>query len=174
MLDTNTRVGQEVDEGSLLDEIVLFVNTNILDLLFGGNEEMMLDLFSFVSPLAGELLSLVSCVDVVPVGKFGSNKEGEVSHFRHTQVPSDDVFVVEDHATKPLVVRPAAHSRKRSNGADVEEEEDKPATTAAQRLVVRGDLLGANCLEQGLHVIVVREGDRVLGCVIRVLIAFAH
>ena len=34
MLDTDTRVGQEVDEGSLLDEIVLFVDTNIFDLLF--------------------------------------------------------------------------------------------------------------------------------------------
>ena len=133
-----------------------------------------LDLFSLVSPLAGELLSLVSCVDVVPVGEFRSNKEGEVSHLGHTQVPSDDVFVVEDHATKPLVVRPAAHSGKRGNGADVEEEEDKPATTAAQRLVVRGDLLGADCLEQSLHVVVVREGDRVLGCVVRVLITLSH
>ena len=124
--------------------------------------------------MAGELLSLVSCVDVVPVGEFGSNKEGEVSHFGHTQVPSEDVFVMEDHATKPFVVRPAAHSGKRSNGADVEEEEDKPATTAAQRLVVRGDLLGADCLEQSLHVVIVREGDRVLGRVVGVLIALAH
>ena len=133
-----------------------------------------LDLFSLVSPLAGELLSLVSCVDVVPVGEFGSNKEGEVSHLGHTQVPSDDVFVVEDHATKPLVVRPAAHSGKRGNGADVEEEEDKPATTAAQRLVVRGDLLGADSLKQGLHVIVIREGDGVLSGVVGMLIALAH
>ena len=71
-----------------------------------------LDFFNFVAPLTDKLLSLVSCVDVVPVGKFGSNKEGEVSHFGHTQVPCDDVLVVEDHATKPFVVRPATHSGK--------------------------------------------------------------
>ena len=115
LLDTDTRVGQEVDKSSLLDEIVLAVDANILDLLLCGSEECHLDLFSGVSPLVGELLSLVSCVGVVPVGEFGSDKEGEVAHFRHTQVPSEDVFVVEDHATKPLVVRPAAHSGKRGN-----------------------------------------------------------
>ena len=32
MLDTDTRVGQEVDKGSLLDEIVLFVDTDVFDL----------------------------------------------------------------------------------------------------------------------------------------------
>ena len=32
MLDTDTRVGQEVDKGSLLDEIVLIVDTDVLDL----------------------------------------------------------------------------------------------------------------------------------------------
>ena len=33
ILDIDARVGQEVDKGSLLDEIVLFVDTNILNLL---------------------------------------------------------------------------------------------------------------------------------------------
>ena len=33
ILDIGARVGQEVDKGSLLDEIVLLVDTNILNLL---------------------------------------------------------------------------------------------------------------------------------------------
>ena len=32
ILDIGARVGQEVDKGSLLDEIVLFVDTDVLDL----------------------------------------------------------------------------------------------------------------------------------------------
>ena len=37
-----------------------------------------------------------------------------------------------------------------------------------------GDLLGADSLEQGLHVVVVREGDGGVSRVIGVLVTFTH
>ena len=39
---------------------------------------------------------------------------------------------------------------------------------------MRGDLLRANSLEQSLHVVVVREGDGVLGCVVWMLVSLFH
>ena len=68
-----------------------------------------------VSPLVDELLSLIPRVGVVEVGELGSDKEGEVTHLSEAKVEGNDVLVVEDHATKPLVVRPASHARQRGD-----------------------------------------------------------
>lgn len=174
LLDVNTRVGEEADERSLLDEVVLVVDANVLHLLLGGYEPLLLALLNNISPLGDELLGLVTRVDVVEVRELGSNQEGEVAHLRDTQIEGDDVLVVEDHATEPFVMGPAAHAREGCDRSNVEEEEDKTTTGSAQGLVVRGDLLGTDSLEQSFHVIVVREGDRVLGGVVGVLVTFLH
>ncbi len=65
--------------------------------------------------------------------------------------------MVEDHAADPLIVRPATESRDGVNGSNVEEDEQQAATRAGETFVVRGNLLGADSLEEGLHVVEVRE-----------------
>jgi len=109
-LDIGARVGHEVDESALLDEVVLVVDTDVLDLLLGGHEPLHLGLLSVVSPLRDELLSLVTSVHVVEVGELGADHEGEMAELRDTEVEGNDVLVVEDHTTEPLVMRPAAHA----------------------------------------------------------------
>jgi len=84
VLDVATRVSQEVDESSLLDEVVLGVDANVLDLLLGGNEPFHLGLLSVVSPLGHELLALVACVHVVELSELGANHESEVTQLRDT------------------------------------------------------------------------------------------
>ena len=172
--EVETRVSQEVDESSLLDEIVFVVDANVLDLLLGGSHPGHLDFLSVISPLGDELLGLVTRVGVVEVGELGANKEGEVTHLRDSQVEGNDVLVVEDHTSEPLVVGPGAHARERGDRANVQEKEDKTTAGSAKGLVVRGDLLRADSLEQSLHVEVVREADRVLGRVVGMFVALAH
>jgi len=69
---------------------------------------------------------------------------------------------MEDHSSEPLVVGPRAHARKGCDGTNVKEEEDETTAGARQRLVMGRDLLGANSLEQSLHVVVVTERDGVV------------
>ena len=114
-LKSSARVGHEVDKSSLLDEVVLAVDANVLHLLLGWDEPLHLGLLGVISPLVDELLSLIPRVGVVEVGELGSDKEGEVTHLSEAKVEGNDVLVVEDHATKPLVVRPAAHARQRGD-----------------------------------------------------------
>jgi len=131
VLDVAALVGQEVDESSLLDEVVLGVDANVLDLLLGGDEPFHLGLLGVVSPLGNELLALVASVHVVELSELRANHEGEVTQLRDTEVEGKDVFVMEDHSSEPLVVRPRAHARKGCDGTNVEEEEDE--TTAGAR-----------------------------------------
>ena len=60
LLDVDARVGEEVDERSLLDEVVLVVDADVLHLLLGGHEPLLLGLLGMVSPLGDELLGLVA------------------------------------------------------------------------------------------------------------------
>ena len=173
-LESLARSSHEVDERSLLHEVVLTVDAHVLHLLLGGDEPLHLSLLCDIGPLVDELLALVPRVGVVEVGELGSDQEREVTHLGHTQVESNDVLVVEDHTTEPLVVRPAAHAGQRGDGTHVEEEEDETATRPRQRLVVRRDLLGADSLEERLHVSVIREADWVLSSVVGVLVTLLH
>ena len=111
-LDVAARVGQEVDESALLNEVVLLVDADVLDLLLGGHEPLHLGLLGGVSPLGDKLLGLVASVNVVEVGELGADKEGEVTELGHTKVEGNDVFMVEDHGAEPLVMGPAAHARE--------------------------------------------------------------
>ena len=173
-LKSNTGVGQEVDKSSLLDEVVFRVDAHVLDLLLGRHEPLHLGLLSLISPLGNELLGLVAGVDVVEVGELGTNDEGEVADLSNTQVESKDVLVMEDHSSDPLVVGPSTHAGEGGDGTDVEEEEEDATAGAGEGLVMRRDLLGTNSLHEGLHVVVVAEGDGVLSTVVRVFVTLTH
>jgi hypothetical protein len=174
VLNVGARVSQEVDEGSLLDEVVLGVDADVLNLLLGGHEPLHLGFLGVVSPLGNHLLGLVARVHVVEVGEFGSNQESEMAHLGYTKVEGKDVLVMEDHTSEPFVMGPAAHAGEGGDGTNVEEKEDQTASGAGEGLVMRGDLLGANSFEQGLHVVEVVEGDRVGFGVVRVLVTLLH
>jgi len=123
-----TRVLKEVDHGSLLDEIVLIVETYVLDLLLGVYEMAHLLLFDHIRPLRVQLLSLVASVGVVEDGKLGTGHEDKVARLNVAQVEGDKEFVVEDHASDPLVVGPASEAGDRNDRTDVAEH--KEDTTA--------------------------------------------
>lgn len=123
-----TRVLKEVDHGSLLDEIILIVETNVLDLLFGVYEMAHLLLFDHICPLRVQLLSFVASIGVVEDGKLGTGHEDKVARLNVAQVEGDKEFVVEDHTSDPLVVRPASEAGDRNDRTDVAEH--KEDTTA--------------------------------------------
>ena len=154
-LDVLTRVGKEIDKGSLLDEIVFVVDANVFHLFFGGNEVIGLNFLSSVSPLSSQLLSLVTRVNIVEVGELGSDNESEMADLRDTQVECDHVLMMEDKTSDPLVMMPGAHTRKRSDRTDVEEHEDEATSRLAEGLVVRRYLFRSDSIEQSLHIVVV-------------------
>jgi hypothetical protein len=127
--------------------------------------------FSDIGPLAGELLGLVTSVNVVEDGKLGTKHEGEVADFCVANVDSEEVLVVEDHVTDPLVVRPATKARDRGDGTNVGEHENESTAGAGERLVVRGNLFGSDSLKQGFHVVVVGEDEGILLGVVGVDVA---
>lgn len=123
-----TRVLKEVDHGSLLDEIVLIVETNVLDLLLGVDEVAHLLLFDHICPLRVQLLSLVASVGVVEDGELGAGHEDKVARLNVAQVKGDQEFVMEDHASDPLVVGPASEAGDRNDRADVAEHKENTTT----------------------------------------------
>jgi len=82
--------------------------------------------------------------------------------------------VVEDHSTDPLVVGPATETGDGVDGSNVEENEKKASSAARETFIMRRHLLWANCLEQGLHVVEVREDKRVLVTVVGMNVALSH
>jgi hypothetical protein len=78
-LGVELAVGQEVSQGSLLDKFVLFVNSIVLELLFGVYEVLVLSHLSHVSPHVGKLLVLVVGVDVVEDRELWTEDIGEVT-----------------------------------------------------------------------------------------------
>ena len=91
-----------------------------------------------------------------------------------TKIEANEVLVVPDHGSEPLVVGPASESGDGVDGSNVEEDEEETPSTSGEGLVVRGDLLGSDGLEQGLHVVEVREHNWVLLRVIRVHVTLLH
>jgi hypothetical protein len=161
VLEVVAAVGEVVNEGALLDEVVLLVDADVLHLGLGVHEVDHLALLGNVSPLAGELLSLVTGVHIVEDGELGTEHEGEVAELNVAEVDSEQVLVMEDHVTDPLVVGPAAKTRDGGDGTNVGEEENESTAGAGEGLVMGGDLLGADSLEEGLHVVVVGEDEGV-------------
>jgi len=104
-------VGEVVDEGTLLDVVVFRVDAGVFHLLLSVDQVAHLDLLSNVSPLGGELSVFVASENIVEDGELGTEHEGEVSELNVAEVDGEEILVVEDHVTDPLVVRPASKAR---------------------------------------------------------------
>lgn len=104
------RVGQEVDESSLLDCFVLLVDTVVLELLLGMSQMLILSHLSFISPLVGQLSILVVGVSVVEDREFGTDEIREVTNLKVTNVVSNQELVMPDHSSQPIIVFPTAKS----------------------------------------------------------------
>jgi hypothetical protein len=76
-----------------------------------------------------------------------------VSDFNITQIIANKEFVVPNHSSKPLIIGPTTKSGNGINGANVKKEEEDSSTRSRVRFVVRGDLLWADSLKEGLHVV---------------------
>ena len=169
-----TRVGKEVNQSTLLHKVIFFVDAYIFHLLLGLLKVLHLSLFTGVSPLASELLSLVESVGIVEIGELWSKHEGEVSDLHVANEPAHQKFVMPDHSTDPFIISPSSHSREGSNGTNIEEQEDKTTSASRKRFVVWRYLFWSNCLEKSLHVVIVREENWVGFGVVWVLVAVGH
>mmetsp|Transcript_19494 Transcript_19494/g.29959 ORF Transcript_19494/g.29959 Transcript_19494/m.29959 type:complete len:203 (+) Transcript_19494:488-1096(+) len=167
-LGINLRVGEEVDERSLLDEFVLLVNSVVLDLLLGEAQVLVLGHLSLVSPGVGHLLQLVARVDIIEDRELRTHEVSEVSNLNVAKVEGNEELVMPDHASKPVVVLPAAKSRDSVDRSNVKGEEQQSTARTGQGLVVRRDLLGANGGEEALHEVHVGHVNGSSGAVIGV------
>lgn len=104
LLKVELLVGEEVNECSLLDVVVLGVESDELHLFFGGAEVSELCLLRDVSPHGAELLGLVSGVNIVEDSELGTQEVSEVSDLDVAQVKANQVLVVENHTSEPFVV----------------------------------------------------------------------
>ena len=86
--------------------------------------------FANVGPHGAELLGFISGVYVVENGEFGSEEVGKVSDFSIPEIERNQIFVMPDHASEPLVVGPSSESGNCVDGSDVEEEEQKPSSAS--------------------------------------------
>jgi len=174
VLKVSSRVGQEVNKGSLLNEVVLLVETNVFHLFLGMNKVSHLLLFTNIGPVGAELLQLVLGVNVVEDGELGTGQPMEVTDLSPTEVETDQELVMENHTSDPLVVGPATELGNGGDGSNVSEQEDETTTGTGEGLVMRGNVLGTDSLEQGLHVVVVGVNKRRLLRVVGVLVTRAH
>ena len=62
---TKFRVSKEVNESSLLDIFVFFVNSVVLKLFFGVSQMLILNHLSSISPLVGELSVFIARVHII-------------------------------------------------------------------------------------------------------------
>ena len=108
VLKLSSRISQEVHQSSLLHKVVLIVKSHIVHLFLRVRQVNSLLLLTSVGPLRTELLHLVVGVDVVEDGEFGAGEPVEVADFGPTEVETNHELVVENHASDPLVVGPAA------------------------------------------------------------------
>jgi len=174
VLEVGSGVGEEVDHSTFLDEIVLLVESNVLHLFLGVGKVGHLLLLANVGPLGAELLHLVHGVHVVEDGELGAWEPEEVADLSPAEVEANHELVVEDHASDPLVVGPAAELGNGGDGSNVGEKEDKTTAGASKGLVVGGDVLGADSLEQGLNVVVVSVNEGRLLSMVGVDITGSH
>lgn len=130
LLEVQLLIGEVVDESSLLDVVVFRVDADVLHLLLGVSEVSQLFLLGNISPGAGELLGLIARVDVVEDGELGTDEVSEVTDLNVAEVEGDEELVMEDHATDPFIVGPAAESRDGVDGADVGEDEQETASAS--------------------------------------------
>ena len=70
-----------------------------------------LGLFTGISPHSSELHGLVPRIHIVEDCEFGTKEVGEVSDFDVSYVEGDEILVMPDHSSQPLIVGPSSESR---------------------------------------------------------------
>ena len=108
VLQVRPLISQEVNKCTLLHKIVLIVKSHVIHLFLRVSQVNRLLLLTSVGPLRTELLHLIVAVNVVEDGEFGTGQPMEVADLGPTEVETNHELVVEDHASDPLVVGPAA------------------------------------------------------------------
>ena len=88
---------EEVDQSSLLNELVFFINSFVFNLLLSVGQMFALSLFNEVSPHVAHLLHLVVGVDVVEHTELWTNQVSEVTELSISEVQGDQVLVMPDH-----------------------------------------------------------------------------
>lgn len=121
-------VGEEVDESSLLDELVFFIHSVVLKLLLGVSQVLVLDHLGGVSPHVGQLSEFVLRVDIVEDGELWTDEVSEVSDLDVTKIVSKEELVMPDHSSEPVVVLPTSESGDGVDRSDVGSEEDKTSS----------------------------------------------
>lgn len=67
-------------------------------------------LFALISPLRSELLDFVSSVHIIEGSELGTSEIGEVPSLDVSKIEGNQIFVMPDHSSNPLVVGPSSHS----------------------------------------------------------------
>lgn len=127
-----------------------------------------------IGPLHAELLSLVSCINIVKDWEFRSNKPGEMSSFNIAKVKGEEEFMMPYHVSNPFVVRPSTKSRDWSDWTNIGEQKDEPSSATRKWFVMRANLFWTYSLEQSLHVVVMGVNKWVWFSVIGMNITSLH
>lgn len=123
-LSVQLTVGEEVDESSLLDKLILLIYSSVLDLLLRVSKMLTLSHLDIIGPLTSHLLELILGVDVVEDCEFWSNNIGKVTELNVTEVERNEELVMPDHRSEPVVVTPSSHSGDGDDGSNIQTEEN--------------------------------------------------
>ena len=104
------RVGEEVNQSSLLDKLVLSINSVVLKLFFGVSQCLVLNHLSLISPLVAKLLVLIVRISIVEDRELGTQEHGEVTNLHLTDVVGNKELMMPDHCSEPVVVLPTSKS----------------------------------------------------------------
>jgi hypothetical protein len=141
LLKVDSLIDEVVHQRSLLDVLVLLMDSHVLNLLLGLSEVLVAFEFCGVLPLVEKLVGLVVREDIVENSEFGSRDEGEVTNLSVSNNEGDEELLMEHESGEPLVVMNTSKSRDHLDCSEVGEHEDEASSGLGERLIVRRDLL---------------------------------
>lgn len=103
-------VSQIVDQSSLLNEIIFTLKSDIFDLLLRMSQVFVLFFLAHISPHSCELLGFVSGVNIVENCELWTKEVSEVADFSISKVEGNEIFMMPNHTSDPLIVRPSSKS----------------------------------------------------------------
>lgn len=144
-------VSEEVDQGSLLNEFVFFINSAILELFFCFSQVLVLNHLGRISPLVGELSVFISRVDIVEDWELWSDEVSEMSNLNITEIETNEELVMPDHSSQPVIMFPSSESWNSVNWSNIKTNENKASSWSSQSFVMWWHLFWTNSLEQSFH-----------------------
>lgn len=156
---TKLWVCEEVDQCSLFNKLVFFVDSVVFKLFFGVSQMLILDHFATISPLICELGVFISWVDIVENWELWTNEISEMSYLNITKEKSNKEFMMPDHSSQPIVMFPSSKSWDGVNGSNIQTNENETSSWSSQSFVMWWNLFWSNCLEQCSHEIKMRHID---------------